>query len=89
MVRTVRWKYVYNPHSVDELYHLQDDPGDLVNRVSDSTCREVLQEMKARLLGWNDATNDMFKYNWVRWNFPEPLLPHQVNGLRAPLTWGC
>jgi len=60
MVRTAEWKYVYNPHSIDELYDLEDDPGELVNRVSDSACGDVLQEMKARLLGWNDATNDMF-----------------------------
>ena len=31
--------------------------------------------MKARLLGWNDATGDMFRWMWVRWNFPEPKLP--------------
>jgi arylsulfatase A-like enzyme len=84
MVRTARWKYVYNPHSVDELYDLRDDPAELVNRVSDATCHEVLQEMKARLLGWNDATNDMFNWNWVRWNWPEPLLPDQASELNAP-----
>ena len=86
MVRTARWKYVYNPHSIDELYDLQDDPGELVNRVSDPARRDVLQEMKARLLGWNDATNDMFAWRWVRWNFPEPILPDQVSKLNAPLT---
>jgi hypothetical protein len=42
--------------------------------------------MKARLIGWNDATNDMFKWDWVRWNFPEPLLPDEVNELTAALT---
>jgi arylsulfatase A-like enzyme len=83
MVRTERWKYVYDPHSMDELYNLEDDPGELFNRVNDSACCEVLQEMKARLLGWNDVTNDMFQWNWVRWNFPEPLLPDGITEMSA------
>jgi len=32
--------------------------------------------MKARLIGWNDATGDMFQWNWVRWGFPEPISPY-------------
>ena len=86
MVRTARWKYVYDPHTTDELYDLQDDPHELVNRVNDPACYPVLQEMKRRLIGWNDATNDMFQWNWVRWNMPEPLLPDEVDKLSAPLT---
>jgi len=31
--------------------------------------------MKGRLLGWNDATGDQLQWNWVRWNFPEPIPP--------------
>jgi arylsulfatase A-like enzyme len=88
MVRTHTWKYVYNPHSMDELYDLREDPGELINRINDSACSEVLQEMKARLLGWNDATDDMFKWRWVRANFPAPLLPDKANEENAPLTSG-
>ncbi len=86
MVRTKRWKYVYDPHSIDELYDLQKDAAELVNRAADPACSEVLREMKARLNGWNDATKDMFQWNWVRWNFPAPLLPGEVNKSNAPLT---
>ena len=75
MVRTSRWKYVFDPHSIDELYDLENDPGELVNRIDDPTCEAAREEMKARLLGWNDATNDMFQWLWVRWNFPEPIPP--------------
>lgn len=75
MVRTAQWKYVYNPHDVDELYDLEADPEELQNRVADPTCADVFENMKARLIGWNDATGDMFQWNWVRWNFPEPILP--------------
>ena len=44
--------------------------------------------MKSRLLGWNDATGDMFRWSWVRWNFPEPVGPGEVTPERLPLTCG-
>ena len=75
MVRNEQWKYVYNPHDMDELYDLEADPWEMKNRINDSGSVDALQEMKGRLIGWNDFTDDMFQWNWVRWNFPEPILP--------------
>ena len=75
MVRTHRWKYVYNPHDRDELYDMETDPFEMYNRISDPEVREALAQMKGRLLGWNDATKDMFQWSWVRWNFPDPIPP--------------
>ena len=75
MVRTDKWKYVYTPHDVDELYDLEADPGEMMNRIDDENYADVLAEMKGRLIGWNDATGDMFQWRWVRWNFPEPIAP--------------
>jgi len=86
MVRTRRWKYVYSPHDADELYDLENDPGELKNLVEDRSCAAVLSEMKARLLGWNDATADMFQWQWVRWNFPPPVRPEEVCPEALPLT---
>ncbi len=43
----------------------------------DRTHADLLDEMKARLIGWNDATSDMFQWKWVRWNFPNPVSPYQ------------
>ncbi|MEM7531161.1 MAG: sulfatase-like hydrolase/transferase [Chloroflexota bacterium] len=86
MVRTKRWKYVYAAHTKDELYDLQVDPAELNNLIDDPAFVDVLSEMKARLLGWNDATNDMFQWRWVRQNFPEPLAPDGANAQNAPLT---
>ena len=77
MVRTRDWKYVYNAHDVDELYDLRNDPFEMSNRISSPAAREVLAEMKGRLLGWNDATGDQLQWNWVRWNFPPPIPPRQ------------
>ena len=75
MVRTEKWKYVYTPHDLDELYDLEADPAEMNNRIDDPMCADVLENMKGRLLGWNDATNDMFQWHWVRFNFPEPIAP--------------
>ncbi len=75
MVRTENWKYVYTPHDMDELYDLKADPGEMKNLIGDSDCADVLEDMKARLIGWNDETEDMFQWNWVRWNFPQPKSP--------------
>ena len=75
MVRTARWKYVYDPHGTDELYDLANDPAEMVNRIDDPSTHQTREEMKARLLGWNDATNDMFQWRWVRASFPAPIAP--------------
>ena len=77
MVRTKCWKYVYQPNDLDELYDLQTDPAEMHNLVNDHAHADLLDEMKARLIGWNDATNDMFQWKWVRWNFPDPVSPYQ------------
>ena len=75
MVRTHGWKYVYNAHDSDELYDVCNDRHEMHNRIADPAARAVLQEMKGRLLGWNDATGDQLQWNWVRWNFPDPIPP--------------
>ena len=79
MVRTERWKYVYQPNDLDELYDLKTDPAEMHNLVNDQIYAEILDEMKARLLGWNDETKDMFQWEWVRWNFPDPINPYCKN----------
>ena len=66
-----------------ELYDLENDAGELVNRIADPACQAVREEMKARLLGWNDATSDMFQWLWVRWNFPEPIPPDEAARRRS------
>lgn len=56
MVETPRWKLVR--HTVDavaaapreELFDLEADPAELVNRVDDPACREALLDLRERLL---------------------------------------
>lgn len=58
MCRTHDWKYVYRTGEADELYNLQKDPGELINRVDDLECREILFELRQKLMEWSLATVD-------------------------------
>jgi len=49
MLRTRRWKYVWNPTDVDELYDLENDPDELVNIIGEPAAAEVLPELRTRL----------------------------------------
>jgi arylsulfatase A-like enzyme len=58
MIRTRTAKYVYSPHGTDELYDLEDDPHERVNRVDDPALVEVQATLRARLRDWMLSTND-------------------------------
>lgn len=60
MIPTDLWKNVFRPHDLDELYDLKSYTAKTTNLVNDSTHAERLNEKKAWLMGWNDATGDMF-----------------------------
>jgi arylsulfatase A-like enzyme len=46
-----RWKYGWNATSGDELYDLEGDPLETVNRVHDPSCRAICREMLERIAG--------------------------------------
>ena len=54
MVRGERFKYHYNHGSTHELYDLEADPGEMVNRIDDRAMAKVRDEMQQRLLAWYD-----------------------------------
>ena len=58
MVRTGRYKYVYNPPGRDELYDLERDPDELQNLIEHPTYAEVLDELRQRLYRWMCETDD-------------------------------
>jgi arylsulfatase A-like enzyme len=66
MVRDRRWKYVWNGTAEDELYDLETDPGELVNRATDPACRERIAAMRKRLHEWMLETGDPLNNGWVR-----------------------
>jgi arylsulfatase A-like enzyme len=49
MVRTQRYKYVFNGCGLDELYDLASDPLERRNLIDDPTRREPLAELRALL----------------------------------------
>ena len=59
MVRTHRWKYVYDSGDpVDELYDLSTDPYELVNLAAQAEHASVVTDMRKRLLDWSLETED-------------------------------
>ena len=66
MVRTRRWKYVWNATAEDELYDLVSDPGEIVNRATSADCNEVLAQLRARLDAWMAEIGDPLRNVWTR-----------------------
>ncbi|MBX3012310.1 MAG: sulfatase-like hydrolase/transferase [Caldilineaceae bacterium] len=54
MIRYGAWKLIYYHGLEPQLFHLAEDPGELVDRAQDPACRAILTELLARLLtDWN------------------------------------
>jgi arylsulfatase A-like enzyme len=50
MIRTPEWKYTRRyPDGPDELYHLEDDPGERLNLVCDPGHADTLRDLRQRL----------------------------------------
>lgn len=58
ILRTERYKFVYNPHDLDELYDLETDPHELVNLAEDPAFATLRRELEAKVWAWMDATGD-------------------------------
>ncbi len=54
MVRTERWKFVlnWNKRDLDELYDLDNDPGELRNLAQEAKYKNVVREMLGRIADW-------------------------------------
>ncbi|MGI6494565.1 MAG: sulfatase-like hydrolase/transferase [Kiritimatiellia bacterium] len=66
MLRDKRWKYVWNPVSIDELYDLETDPWERVNRASDPTCADELARLRKRLAAWLEDIGDPLLNGFTR-----------------------
>ncbi|WP_126662393.1 sulfatase-like hydrolase/transferase [Haloterrigena salifodinae] len=64
MVRTERYKYVYNGPDIDELYDLEADPAELQNLIDHPDYADVREEMRERLIDWMHKTDDP-NQGWV------------------------
>jgi arylsulfatase A-like enzyme len=67
MVRDNEWKYIWNTADVDELYCLCTDPAELVNRIYDPHCNEILKNMRRKLHDILINEGDgLLKSHWMR-----------------------
>ncbi|HVX43476.1 MAG TPA: sulfatase-like hydrolase/transferase [Mycobacteriales bacterium] len=67
MLRTHRWKYVWNATDVDELYDLQNDPAELHNVSGHAGNADLLGELRRSLLATLEADGDRQVANsWIR-----------------------
>lgn len=57
-IRDERFKYVWNPQDVDELYDLEDDPWELRNRAGDPEFAGEKERLRSSLLAWLRESGD-------------------------------
>lgn len=66
MVRNTRYKYVWNATAPDELYDLQDDPGELENLARRDDHAAELDRLRDRLVDWMERVDDPVLNMWTR-----------------------
>ena len=59
MIRQNHQKLIYRTNGENELYDLQADPKELINRVSDPDCQSVVSHLRGQLLDWYLRTSDV------------------------------
>jgi arylsulfatase A-like enzyme len=66
MCRTENYKYIRRLYEQDELYDLKKDPQETRNLIDDPAYREILAELKERMLTWYMATVDVVPFETDR-----------------------
>lgn len=61
MVRTRRYKYIFNHGSTHELYDHQADPGEFVNRINDPALKKVRDDLHEQLLAWYNPEKNPYR----------------------------
>jgi arylsulfatase A-like enzyme len=61
MIRTRRYKYIFNHGSTHELYDLQADPGEFVNRIDDPSLKKVRDQLHERLMAWYNPDGNPYR----------------------------
>lgn len=80
MLREDTWKYVWNLTDVDELYNLEEDPGEKVNRIAEPEQAERIRQMRHTLYDALVAHQDpLVRNEWLQ---------HQLLGNKKHLGEG-
>lgn len=79
MVRTDRYKYIWNLTDIDEFYDLEEDPAELDNRIEDASLKPTIAELRKTLLDHLVKVEDGI----VRTPF---VRDHLTEGRKIPLT---
>jgi arylsulfatase A-like enzyme len=58
IVRTRNHKLSVNLTEIDELYDLDSDPGESLNRIHDPTCQEIRHTLSNQLMAWMEQSHD-------------------------------
>ncbi|MBN2156733.1 MAG: sulfatase-like hydrolase/transferase [Candidatus Lokiarchaeota archaeon] len=68
MWRTSRWKLTLRSHpdAIEELYDLENDPGETINLFYNSKYQEIIRELKEDMLQWYIRTSDNPYYQQKR-----------------------
>jgi len=61
MIRTERYKLIYNHGSMHELYDHQADPGEFVNRIGDPALKKVRDNLQQQLFAWYNPEKNPYR----------------------------
>lgn len=85
MIRSERYKYISRITGEDELYDLEQDPGETCNRVDDPALEPEKHKLQLAMLRWMQATSDIVPFDSDR-RFTEEMLWSKVRRMVPP---GC
>ena len=69
MCRTKDFKYIKRAYEKDELYNLQNDPGEINNIIDEPQYKDELEKLKNKMLSWYQETCDMVPLETDKRNF--------------------
>ncbi len=61
MIRTRRYKYIYNRGATHELYDHEADPDEFVNRIDDPALRKIQKELHDTLFAWYNPEKNPYR----------------------------
>jgi arylsulfatase A-like enzyme len=63
-IRDPRYKYIWNPQSIDEFYDLDSDPGELNNLIDSPSLTDIQSRLKSEMFKIMDALDDPLRLNY-------------------------